>query len=133
MRRIMANLSFDDAKTFECFQAGDTTGVFQLESSGMKNLMVRLHPESFDDLTALVALYRPGPLDSGMVDDFVDRKHGRKEGGLPGGFAGADSQGNLRRNGLPGAGHAGGRRPLRLHHGRCRQPAQGHRQEDRRR
>jgi DNA polymerase-3 subunit alpha len=53
--------------------------VFQLESSGMKNLLVRLHPESFDDLTALVALYRPGPLDSGMVDDFVDRKHGRKK------------------------------------------------------
>jgi len=45
----------------------------------MKNLLVRLHPESFDDLTALVALYRPGPLDSGMVDDFVDRKHGKKE------------------------------------------------------
>ena len=75
----ITNLSFDDAKTFQLLQAGDTTGVFQLESSGMKNLLVRLHPESFDDLTALVALYRPGPLDIGMVDDFVDRKHGRKE------------------------------------------------------
>ena len=73
------NLPMDDAKTFRLLQAGDTTGVFQLESAGMKNLMVRLHPESFDDLTALVALYRPGPLDSGMVDDFVDRKHGRKK------------------------------------------------------
>jgi DNA polymerase-3 subunit alpha len=73
------HLPFDDNKTFSLLQAGDTTGVFQLESSGMKNLLMRLHPESFDDLTALVALYRPGPLDSGMVDDFVDRKHGRKE------------------------------------------------------
>jgi len=73
------HLPFDDEKTFALLQAGDTTGVFQLESSGMKNLLVRLHPESFADMTALVALYRPGPLDSGMVDDFVDRKHGRKE------------------------------------------------------
>ena len=75
----LSDLPFDDEKTFALLQAGDTTGVFQLESSGMKNLLVRLHPESFDDLTALVALYRPGPLDSGMVDDFVDRKHGRKK------------------------------------------------------
>jgi len=75
----LANLPMDDEKTFTLLQSGDTTGVFQLESSGMKNLMVRLHPESFEDLTALVALYRPGPLDSGMVDDFVDRKHGKKE------------------------------------------------------
>lgn len=75
----LTNLPMDDEKTFTLLQSGDTTGVFQLESSGMKNLMVRLHPESFEDLTALVALYRPGPLDSGMVDDFVDRKHGKKE------------------------------------------------------
>ncbi|MBR9984592.1 MAG: DNA polymerase III subunit alpha [Desulfosarcina sp.] len=75
----LSDLPFDDEKTFALLQAGDTTGVFQLESSGMKNLLVRLHPESFDDLTALVALYRPGPLDSGMVEDFVDRKHGRKK------------------------------------------------------
>ncbi|MGD8702542.1 MAG: DNA polymerase III subunit alpha [Desulfosarcina sp.] len=75
----LENLPHDDAQTFRLLQAGDTTGVFQLESSGMKNLMVRLQPESFEDLTALVALYRPGPLDSGMVDDFVDRKHGRKK------------------------------------------------------
>ncbi len=73
------NLPFDDGETFALLQRGDTTGVFQLESSGMKNLLARLRPESFEDLTALVALYRPGPLDSGMVDDFVDRKHGRKQ------------------------------------------------------
>jgi len=56
---------------------GDTTAVFQLESRGMKELIKKLQPDSFDDITALVALYRPGPLQSGMVDDFINRKHGR--------------------------------------------------------
>ncbi len=71
-------LPMDDPDTFDLLQAGDTTGVFQLESSGMRDLLVRLHPDSMSELTALIALYRPGPLDSGMVDDFVERKHGRK-------------------------------------------------------
>lgn len=75
----LAHLPENDEKTYQLLQAGDTTGVFQLESSGMKDLLVRLKPESFAELTALVALYRPGPLDSGMVDDFVERKHGRKK------------------------------------------------------
>ena len=74
----MVNLDLDDRTTFSLLCSGDTTGVFQLESSGMKELMVRLKPASFADITALVALYRPGPLDSGMVDDFVECKHGRK-------------------------------------------------------
>jgi DNA polymerase III subunit alpha len=74
----LSNLDFSDAETYQLLAAGDTTGVFQLESSGMKDLLVRLKPETFDDIIALVALYRPGPLDSGMVDDFVDRKHGKK-------------------------------------------------------
>ncbi|MGD9209799.1 MAG: DNA polymerase III subunit alpha [Desulfobacteraceae bacterium] len=73
-----SNLDFNDNPTYQLLSTGDTTGVFQLESSGMKDLLVRLKPECFDDITALVALYRPGPLDSGMVDDFVERKHGRK-------------------------------------------------------
>ena len=73
-----ANLDFEDSDTYRLLASGDTTGVFQLESSGMRDLLVRLHPECFDDIIALVALYRPGPLDSGMVDDFVERKHGRK-------------------------------------------------------
>jgi len=72
------NLDFNDIDTYRLLASGDTTGVFQLESSGMKDLLVRLKPESFDDVTALVALYRPGPLDSGMVDDFVKIKHGIK-------------------------------------------------------
>ena len=72
-------IDFSDPDTYKLLAAGDTTGVFQLESAGMKDLLVRLRPENFDEVTALVALYRPGPLDSGMVDDFVERKHGRKE------------------------------------------------------
>ncbi|MCJ8500798.1 DNA polymerase III subunit alpha [Desulfatitalea alkaliphila] len=74
----LSKLDFDDAATYALLSVGDTTGVFQLESSGMKDLLVRMKPECFADVTALVALYRPGPLDSGMVDDFVERKHGRK-------------------------------------------------------
>ncbi len=75
----LLNLDFNDPASYALLSAGDTTGVFQLESSGMKDLLARLKPACFDDITALVALYRPGPLDSGMVDDFVERKHGRKK------------------------------------------------------
>jgi DNA polymerase-3 subunit alpha len=74
----LTNLDLSDPATYRLLESGETTGVFQLESSGMKELLVKLKPESFDDIIALVALYRPGPLDSGMVDDFVDRKHGIK-------------------------------------------------------
>ncbi len=74
----MANLDLTDKKTYALLASGETNGVFQLESAGMKDLLVRMKPECFEDVTALVALYRPGPLESGMVDDFVDRKHGRK-------------------------------------------------------
>ncbi|MBU0987828.1 MAG: DNA polymerase III subunit alpha, partial [Proteobacteria bacterium] len=74
----ISNLDLKDADTFRLLASGETTGVFQLESSGMKDLLVRMRPELFDDVIALVALYRPGPLDSGMVDDFVERKHGKR-------------------------------------------------------
>jgi DNA polymerase-3 subunit alpha len=74
----ISNLDFNDPATYRLLASGETTGVFQLESSGMKDLLVRLKPESYDEIIALVALYRPGPLDSGMVDDFVDCKHGKK-------------------------------------------------------
>jgi DNA polymerase III subunit alpha len=70
-------IPLDDKKTFDLIQAAQTTAVFQLESRGMKELIKRLRPDSFDDLIALVALFRPGPLQSGMVDDYIDRKHGR--------------------------------------------------------
>ena len=71
------NLTLDDPKTFKLIQAAQTTAVFQLESRGMKELIKRLRPDRFEDLIALVALFRPGPLQSGMVDDYIDRKHGR--------------------------------------------------------
>ncbi|MEL6448024.1 MAG: DNA polymerase III subunit alpha [Pseudomonadota bacterium] len=73
----LANLPMDDALTFALLQRCQTTAVFQLESRGMKDLIKRLQPDSFADLVALVALFRPGPLQSGMVDDFINRKHGR--------------------------------------------------------
>jgi len=70
-------LDLGDKKTFKLLGSGATTGIFQLESSGMKELLIKLKPESFDDIIALVALHRPGPLGSGMVDDFIKRKHGK--------------------------------------------------------
>jgi len=70
-------IPLDDGETFKLLQAYQTTAVFQLESRGMKDLIRRLQPDSFEDIIALVALFRPGPLQSGMVDDFIDRKHGR--------------------------------------------------------
>ena len=73
----IARIPMDDPAAFAVLKRGDTTAVFQLESRGMKELIKKLQPDSFDDITALVALYRPGPLQSGMVDDFINRKHGR--------------------------------------------------------
>jgi len=72
------NIPLDDKPTYDMLSAGDTDGVFQLESQGMKTLVKRLKPDVFEDLGALVALFRPGPLGSGMVDGFVERKHGRQ-------------------------------------------------------
>ncbi|MGI8905578.1 MAG: DNA polymerase III subunit alpha [Candidatus Sumerlaeaceae bacterium] len=72
-------IPLNDPKTYKILQAGRTFGVFQLESSGMTSLVKSLVPGTFEELTALLALYRPGPLGSGMVEDFVARKHGRKQ------------------------------------------------------
>ena len=69
-------LPLGDAKTFDLLKRYQTTAIFQLESSGMKDLIRRLQPDCFEEIVALVALFRPGPLQSGMVDDFIDRKHG---------------------------------------------------------
>ena len=71
------DLPLDDKTVYDLLQKGETTAVFQLESRGMKELIKKLRPSSFEDIIALVALFRPGPLQSGMVDDFIDRKHGR--------------------------------------------------------
>lgn len=71
------NVQFDDLQTFELFQRGDTTGVFQFESAGMKRYLKKLKPTAFDDLIAMNALYRPGPMQ--WIDDFIQRKHGKRK------------------------------------------------------
>lgn len=73
----LAHLPLDDAKTYELFQRGDTTGVFQLESAGMKRYLRGLKPTAFEDIIAMVALYRPGPMQ--FIDSFIRRKHGQEE------------------------------------------------------
>lgn len=76
---ILEDIDVTDEKTFKLIQACCTTAVFQLESSGMKDVIKKLQPDNFDDMVAVVALYRPGPLGSGMVDTFIERKHGREK------------------------------------------------------
>jgi DNA polymerase-3 subunit alpha len=73
----LARIPLDDAATYRLLASGETKGVFQLESNGMQQLFKDLRPDGFEDVVAAVALYRPGPLGSGMVEDFVNRKHGR--------------------------------------------------------
>jgi DNA polymerase-3 subunit alpha len=75
----IAALRDDDQASYELISSGNTTGIFQLESSGMKEMLVKLKPSCFEDVIAACALYRPGPLGSGMVDDFIERKHGRRK------------------------------------------------------
>ena len=71
------DIPLDDAASFKTLQKAHTTAVFQLESAGMKELLRKLKPDAFDDIVAAVALYRPGPLDAGMVDEYINRKHGK--------------------------------------------------------
>ena len=82
----LVNIDFiplDDKPTYQMLQKAETTAVFQLESRGMKELIKKLKPDCLEDMIALVALFRPGPLQSGMVDDFINRKHGRAELSYP--------------------------------------------------
>jgi DNA polymerase-3 subunit alpha len=76
-------LPLDDAKTYQLLQRGDAKGVFQLESDGMRELLKRMKPDNIRDLIAVLALYRPGPLQGGMVDSYVNRKHGREHWSYP--------------------------------------------------
>ena len=79
-RLNLERLELDDATTYErVFHTGLTSGVFQFESHGMRDVLRRYKPTTVEDLTALNALYRPGPIQGGMIDDFIDRKHGRKK------------------------------------------------------
>lgn len=75
-RFSISRLPLDDARTYEFLGRGNTAGIFQLESSGMRDLVLKMKPQCFEDIIALLALYRPGPLNSGMVDDFIKRKKG---------------------------------------------------------
>jgi DNA polymerase-3 subunit alpha len=79
----IAGIDLQDEETFKLLKRAETTAVFQLESRGMKDLISRLQPDNIEDMIALVALFRPGPLQSGMVDDFINRKHGRAEVAYP--------------------------------------------------
>jgi DNA polymerase III subunit alpha len=72
-------LKLDDADTYKLFTRGDTTAIFQFESHGMRDILRRYQPTRIEDLTALNALYRPGPIQGGMIDDFINRKHGKKK------------------------------------------------------
>jgi DNA polymerase-3 subunit alpha len=74
----LGKLGLEDKATYQLISSGETTGVFQLESSGMQQLLKRLQPDVFEDIVAVVALYRPGPLGTGMIDDFILSKHGKK-------------------------------------------------------
>ena len=80
---VLENIPLNDSDTYKLMQSGDTTAIFQLESRGMKELIRKLGPDRFEDIIALVALFRPGPLQSGMVDDFIDRKKGRAKISYP--------------------------------------------------
>jgi DNA polymerase III subunit alpha len=78
-RIVTEDLPLDDAATYEVFSKGFTSGVFQFESRGMCDILRKYQPTRIEDLCALNALYRPGPIQGGMIDDFIDRKHGRKQ------------------------------------------------------
>src|SRR5438552_10682243 len=78
-RLAIEDLPLDDPKAYEIFTNGYTSGVFQFESRGMRDILRKYQPTRIEDLCALNALYRPGPIQGGMIDDFIDRKHGRKK------------------------------------------------------
>jgi DNA polymerase-3 subunit alpha len=79
VKLVIEDIPLDDPKTYEVFTKGFTSGIFQFESGGMRDILIRYQPERIEDLCALNALYRPGPIQGGMIDDFINRKHGRKQ------------------------------------------------------
>ncbi|MDA8215257.1 MAG: DNA polymerase III subunit alpha [Nitrospiraceae bacterium] len=76
---ILSEIPLEDKETYKLLSSGEATGIFQLESAGMRDILVKMRPNRFEDLIALVALYRPGPIGSGMIDDFIKRKKGETE------------------------------------------------------
>jgi DNA polymerase III subunit alpha len=79
IRMDLSTLPLDEAATYKLFASGETTAIFQFESHGMRDILRRYQPTRLEDLTALNALYRPGPIQGGMIDDFINRKHGKKK------------------------------------------------------
>jgi DNA polymerase-3 subunit alpha len=77
MKVVLDEIPLDDPETFKLFARGETSGIFQFESHGMRDILRRYQPTRLEDLTALNALYRPGPIQGGMIDDFINRKHGK--------------------------------------------------------
>ena len=127
------SIPLDDPKTYQIFADGQTYGIFQFESSGMRDILRKAKPQRLDDLIALNALYRPGPLRSGMVDDFIARKHGRVKVSYEVKELEPILADTLRRHRLSGTGHAHRQRPGGLHAGGSRPAAQGDGEEERRR
>ena len=125
----LQTLPLDDARTYELLSSGNTTDVFQLESAGMQRYIEKLKPSNIGDIAAMIALYRPGPMEN--IDRFIDAKHGRAAVTYPHpefqGIAGRD----LRHHRLPGPGAADSAAVRRLYPGRSRHRSQGHGQEDR--
>ncbi len=96
----------DDAETFALLCRGETKGIFQLESGGIRDLLTKMKPDHFSDIIATNALYRPGPLEGGMVEDYVQVKHGRKQAEYKHPVMRGSPGRDARRDGLPGTGDA---------------------------
>ncbi len=123
-----SKIPLDDTASYELMQRGDTVGVFQLEGQGMRDALRKLKPDRFEDIIAIVALYRPGPMDN--IDTYVNRKHGREEIESLHPDDRADPGRDLRRHHLPRAGDADRASALRLFARRSRSLASRHGQED---
>ena len=126
----LATLALDDKATYALFTRGDTTGIFQFESHGMRDILRRYQPTRLEDLTALNALYRPGPIQGGMIDDFIARKHGKKKVTYDLAGARGDSVRNLGRDPVSGTGDADRQPPGGIFAGRRRSAAPRHGQEE---
>ena len=122
---VIEDVPLDDAKTYQIFQDGQTYGIFQFESSGMRDILRKAKPQRLEDLIALNALYRPGPLRSGMVDDFIAQKAGQDGGEVRAAAARADSGRHVWGDRVSGTGDAHLERAGRLHARRGGSAAQG--------
>ena len=124
----LAAIPLDDKKTYELLARAEAVGIFQLESAGMRRALLDMRPDRFEDIIALVALYRPGPMAN--IPTYCARKHGMEQPGLHPSQARADPARDLRRHRLPGTGDAGRADPRRLLARRSRSAAPRHGQED---